>query len=162
MPGYDSLAARYGALPLFGFIPWVTHVRYLGVLLDRRLTFAKHLKTVRDRAAYYLGRLFHLLRSGSSLSVGNKLLIYKTCIRPVFCYASVAFAHCAESYLGLLQTLQNKFLRRSVNAPFYVRNVRLRVDLFMPSVANHMKRISTRYFVKAALSGNPLIKRAID
>jgi hypothetical protein len=141
-PGYAALTARVGVLSLFGrTIPWETHVRYLGVLLDRQLTLAKHIKTVRDRAVFYLTRLSHLLRPGSSLSVRNKLLLYKSCIRPVFSYASVAFAHCAKTHLGRLQTLQKKFLRRTVNAPGYVRNVRLHADLFMPSVHKHFKEI---------------------
>ena len=107
-------------------IPWARETKYLGVTLDYRLTFQKHVKIVRDRAAFFQGRLFHLIGKRSKMSLRNKLTIYKACIRPVMTYASVVFAHAPPSTLEPLQIIQNKFVRSALGAHWFQRNADLR------------------------------------
>lgn len=143
-------------------IPWRDDAKYLGVTLDKRLNFFKHIKTVRDRAAFFTGRLHCLLNSRSKLSLHNKLSLYKTCIRPVFSYASAVFAHASPYRLKPLQVLQNRILRRAVGAPWYVRNTNLHTDLRIPSVAEHFRTLSKSHFERAANSKNRLIRETVD
>lgn len=141
-------------------IPWEKTVKYLGVTLDRRMSFAPHVKRVRQTAAFYSSRLYHLVGRKSKMSLRNKLTIYKACIRPVMTYASPVFAHAAPSILRKLQTLQNKFLRAAADAPWYVRNVNLHRDLRIPTIAEFMKETSKRFFDKAVNHRNPLVVKA--
>ena len=64
-------------------IEWVDTTRYLGVNLDRRLTWSPHIGQVRKIAAQRLGIVVPLLNRKSDLSVRNGGLIYKQLIRPL-------------------------------------------------------------------------------
>lgn len=143
-------------------IPWANEVKYLGVVLDRRLLFRKHIQRVRNRAAFILGRLYTLLNKRSKLSLRNKLTIYKTCVRPILTYASVVFAHANSTALYQFQVLQNRFLRRAVGAPWYMRNLDLHYDLGLPTVAKFMKDASRRFFNNAPHHPNPLLRSAVN
>ena len=150
-------------IQMFGrTIPWTNRVKYLGVLLDKAMTFRPHIRKVRDTAAFVLGRLAPLLSKRSKMSLRHKVTIYKTCIRPIMTYASVTFAHAAASALSPLQTLQNRFMRKAVGAPWYMRNEDIHRDLNLPTLAQYMKSASKRYFDNAPHHPNPLVVQASD
>ncbi|TLO84139.1 hypothetical protein FEG28_18965, partial [Acinetobacter baumannii] len=138
-------------------IPWARKVKYLGVTLDASMTFRPHIKSVRDRAAFILGRLYPMICKRSKMSLRNKVTLYKTCIRPVMTYASVVFAHAARTHIDTLQSLQSRFCRLAVGAPWFVRNVDLHDDLGLESIRKYMKSASERYFDKAMRHDNRLI-----
>jgi len=50
---------------------WVDDTRFLGVTVDKRLTWSKHIDQVRKKAAKRLRRLVPLLNRRSSLSIRN-------------------------------------------------------------------------------------------
>jgi len=58
-------------------VPQPNAAKYLGVLLDRRLTFAKHVTDIRTRLRAKVAKHYWLLGSRSKLSLSNKLTIYK-------------------------------------------------------------------------------------
>ena len=79
-------------LTLFGVpIEWVDTTRYLGVTLDKRLTWSPHIDQVRRRTAQRMGMLGPLLNRKSDLSVSNGVLLYKQLIRPLMDYACPAW-----------------------------------------------------------------------
>lgn len=141
-------------------IPWERKVRYLGVMLDSGLTFGSHIKMVRDRAAFALGRLHCLLHKRSKLSLRNKIRIYTTCIRPIMTYASVVFAHAAKSHIHRLQVIQNRFMRNATGAPWFLRNENLHIDLGLPTIRQYLKQASVRYFDSAPIHPNQLVVSA--
>ena len=148
-------------ITMFGMpIPWEKQAKYLGVILDHQLTFGEHIKTVRSRAAFALGRLHYILNARSKLSLKCKLRIYTTCIRPIMTYACVVFAHAKSFRLHRMQTLQNRFLRKATGAPYYMRNENLHLDLKIPTIQQFMKRTSKRFFDSAVSHPNPLIVSA--
>jgi hypothetical protein len=66
-----------------GAIEWVDKTRYLGVTLDRRLTWSAHFDQVRKKAAQVKGVLGHFLdRSG--LSVRNGVLLFVQAAHPSY------------------------------------------------------------------------------
>ena len=141
-------------------IPWAKRAKYLGVILDRRLNFSEHIKTVRSRAAFALGRLHYILNARSKLSLKCKLRIYTACIRPIMTFACPVFAHTKPYHLHKMQTLQNRFLRKATGAPPYVRNEQLHVDLKIPTMMQYMKRLTKGFFDSAEKHPNPLISSA--
>jgi hypothetical protein len=73
---------------LFGEpIVWVDTACYLGVTLDRLLTWATHIDQVRKKASQRLGVLGALLNRRSGLSIRNGVLLYRQLIRPMMDYA---------------------------------------------------------------------------
>jgi len=63
-------------------INWVDTIRYLGVTLDKRLTWSPHIEQVSRRTAQRMGLLGYLLNRRSDLSIRNGVLLYKPLIRP--------------------------------------------------------------------------------
>jgi hypothetical protein len=61
-------------------------INYLGLHLDRRLTWHKHIFAKRKQLGITLIKMYWLLGRKSKLSTSNKLLIYKTILKPVWTY----------------------------------------------------------------------------
>jgi len=79
-------------------IPWSPHIRYLGLVLDSKLLFKKHLHTATCKATGAFLQLFPLLARGSTLSIPNKLTLYKLWYSP--------YTHIRRSSLEQYITLQ--------------------------------------------------------
>jgi len=73
---------------LFGEpIQWVDTTRYLGVNIDKDLTWSPHIDQVRKKTAQRIGMLGPFLNRKSDLSVRNGVLLYKQLICPFMDYA---------------------------------------------------------------------------
>ena len=106
---------------LFGeSIEWVNSTRYLGVTLDRRLSWSPHIDQIRRRTAQRMGMLGPVLNRKSDLSIRNGVLLYKQLIRPIMDYACPAWRSAARSHVRRLQVLQSKCLRIATGGPWYV------------------------------------------
>jgi hypothetical protein len=64
--------------------PQTEEVKYLGLHLDRRLTWHKHIFTKRKQLGIALTKMYWLLEHKSKLSINNKLIIYKTTHKPIW------------------------------------------------------------------------------
>ena len=98
-------------------IPWSPHIRYHGLVLDSKLLFTKHLHSVIHKATGTFLKLFPLLACDSTLSLPNKLTLYKLLIRPVLTYAALVWSNTSSSNYSQLQILQSKCLRVIGNYP---------------------------------------------
>jgi hypothetical protein len=97
-------------------IPFVNHVKYLGVIFDKRITWRLHLEMTEGKAFRTFVRIYSLLKS-EHLSANIKLTIHKALIRSVITYACPTWELAADTYLLKLQSPQNKFLRTVGNFP---------------------------------------------
>jgi hypothetical protein len=99
-------------------IQLVATTRYLGVTLDKRLTWSSHIEQVRKKTTQRMGMLGSLLNRKSYLSVRNGVLLYKQLIRPMMDYACPAWRSAARSHIRRLQVLHSKCLRLATGATF--------------------------------------------
>lgn len=94
-------------------VPMEKNVKYLGMHLDNKLTFKDHIEKSCTKALNCLKSVYPLIGPKSKLSVKNKLLIYKVCIRPKLTYACAVWKNAAKTNLAKLQIVQNKALKMS-------------------------------------------------
>ena len=64
-------------------ITWETSYKYLGIHLDSKLMWQKHISESLDKAEKAMFSLDNLLARKSRLSLKNKLLLYKSYTKPI-------------------------------------------------------------------------------
>lgn len=97
-------------------------VKYLGVILDTKLTYTKHIKNVKTKTYGAWRKIYSLTNPKSKLSLNNKLKIYKTLIRPIMLYAAPVWSNTNKTNIKTLQIIQNKFLRQITNSDPKTKN----------------------------------------
>jgi len=96
-------------------IPQAENTRYLGLHLDRRLNWRRHIFTKRKQLGIQLSKMCWMLGSKSQLSIESKLLLYKAILEPIWTYGVQLWGTAANSNIEIIQTFQNKYLRIIVN-----------------------------------------------
>jgi hypothetical protein len=81
-------------------------IKYLGLHLDRRLTWHKHIFTKRKQLGITLTKMYWLLGRKSKLSTSNKLLIYKAILKPVWTYGIQLWGMVSTSNTEILECFQ--------------------------------------------------------
>jgi hypothetical protein len=98
-------------------LPQEEDVKYIGLHLDRRLTWHKHIFTKWKQPGITLTKMYWLLGRKSKLPTSNKLLIYKTILKPIWSYGIKLWGTASTSNIGILERFQSKALCMTVDAP---------------------------------------------
>lgn len=144
------------------FLPQATEVKYLGIHLDRRLTWRSHIWNKRLSLNLKFRKLSWLLNKKSQLSTKNKLLVYKVVLKPVWTYGIQLWGTACDSNINILQRFQSKVLRNILRAPWYVNNNVLHRDTNIPSVREEITRFSLKYQLKLGNHPNHLALHLLD
>jgi len=99
-------------------IPSTQTVKYLGLTLDRRLTWAHHTRVKILQLNLRLRMLKTLLVNNKHTTALNmKLLMYKTLIKPIWTYGLQLWGNAKKSNINRIQAFQNIALRKLTNSP---------------------------------------------
>ena len=71
-------------------IPWSNSVKYLGLKMDKQLTWRSHIEKTLNRVRGTMKKLYPLTNRKSKMSLKNKLTLIKTIMRPALMYGSTA------------------------------------------------------------------------
>jgi hypothetical protein len=142
-------------------LPHEEDVKYLGLHLDRRLTWHKHIFAKKKQLGITLIKMYWLLGRKPKLSTSNKLLIYKTILKPIWTYGIQLWGTASISNIEILERFQSKALRMIVDAPWYVPNMVIRRDLQIPTVKEEICRYSSQYSARLSAHPNDLIVNLI-
>lgn len=143
-------------------LPQVNEVKYLGMHLDRRLTWKSHIWLKRQQLNLKFNKLNWLLLNRSKLSLENKLLIYKVILKPIWTYGIQLWGTSSVSNIEIIQRFQSKALRKIANAPWYVSNQTLHKDMKIPFVKEEITRFSENYLKKLEDHPNHLAVNLLD
>lgn len=161
-----TFALRRGDCPSINIdgnaIPKCDTVRYLGMVLDRRLTWKAHIKNKQQQLNIKTKRLYWLLGSRSQLNLQNKLKIYKAILKPVWTYGIQLWGTASNSNIDILERYQSKTLRLITNAPWYLTNKSIQRDLLMLPVREEVRKISDRYLERLSNHINPMAVSLLD
>jgi hypothetical protein len=138
-------------------LPCEGHVKYLGLNLDRKLTWQHHIFTKRKHLGVTLTKKNWLLGRKSQFSLSNKLLLYKTILKPIWTYGIQLWSTASTSNIEILERFQSKTLRMIVDAPWYVPNTLIRRDLQIPSVKEEISQHSSHYSARLTADPNDIL-----
>ena len=123
---------------------------------------AKHIFTTRKQLGLKLHCMYWIIERKSKLSLENKLLIYKTILKPIWTYGIPLWGTASNSNIEILQRFQNKVLRSIVNAPRYVPNTLLHTDLQIQTVKAEITNFRTKYQEKLITHPNELTPALLE
>lgn len=156
-PGMCPNVTLYGRI-----IPQASEVKYLGIHLDRRLTWKRHIQMKRKQLNIKFRRMYWLLGRTSSLSTENKLLLYKSILKPVWTYGVQLWGTAANSNVEILQRFQSKTLRTILNAPWYITNDMIHRDTGIKTVREVISDSSGKYLQRLDNHVNHLAINLLD
>jgi hypothetical protein len=102
-----------------------------------------------------------LLGRQSELSNFNKLLLYKTILKPIWTYGIQLWGTASTSNIEILERFQSKALRMIVATPWYVPNTLIQRDLHIPTVKEEICRYSSHYGDRLRKHPNNLVVNLI-
>jgi hypothetical protein len=137
-------------------LPREEDIKYLGLHLDKRLTWHKHIFAKRKQLGITLTKMYWLLGRKSKLSTSNKLLTYKTILKPIWTYRIELWGTASTSNIEILERFQLKTLHIRVEAPWYVPNTVMRRDFQTPTVKEEIRRYSSQYSARLSTHQNDL------
>ena len=93
----------------------VAHVKYLGIIVDNRLTWKEHVDYISKKIIRNFGAI---KRSRQCITVDSTIVLYRTLIEPYIRYCCNVWGSCGNALLHRLQTLQNRAVRVITNTSF--------------------------------------------
>lgn len=137
-------------------LPHQEDIKYLGMHLDRRLTWKKHIWTKRKQLGIKYTKMYWLIGKNSEMTPESKLLLYKAILKPIWTYGIQLWGSASVSNIEILQRFQSKVLRSIVGAPYYVPNTIIHRDLQIPTVKEEIMAVSKNYQQRLADHPNVL------
>jgi hypothetical protein len=106
--------------------------------------------------------MYWLLGRTPKLSTSNKLLIYKTILKPIWTYGIQFWGTVSTSNIEILERIQKKALRMIVDTPWYVSNTVILRDLQTPTVKQETSRYSSQYSARLSAHTNDLVVNLME
>ena len=120
-PNIRKIESQPDAPPSFSFsigdqdIEMITNTRYLGVQIDSKLDWDKHIDTIKTKANRALGLIKYSKKYLPS-DILNKM--YREIVEPHLSYCCSVWGCCNESKLDVLQKIQNRAARIVTSSPY--------------------------------------------
>jgi len=143
-------------------IPESPSVRYLGMHMDKKLTWREHTVKKRKQIALKFKQLYWLLGRNSPLSLENKVLVYKGAIKPIWTFGIELWGCTSNSSIAILQRCQSKILRSMADAPWYISNFTLHNDLGIPFIKDVLQERSTKHHDRLEVHPNALLQPLLE
>lgn len=138
-------------------IEWSPEIKYLGMILDKKLTFKNHCTYSNERAQKYIRILYPLINRKSTLNIHNKRLIIKCIFLPMLLYAGQVWGKCAPTHIKPLQITQNKLLKLIYNLPYYYSTELLHTNSNFLKIEHTLNNMLHKFESSCQHSDNPLI-----
>ena len=127
--------------------------RFLGVILDKKLSFRSHIKDLKTRCKQSLNALKIFSNPEWGGDTDTLLHLYRSLVRSKLDYASLVYGSARPSYLKMLDPVQNQGLRLALGAYRTSPIPSLQAEAYEPPLHLRRKQLSLQYALK--LSSNP-------
>lgn len=117
--------------------------KYLGIILDNKLSFKNHINYIITKISKKIG---YLRRIGHHLSSWTKMVIYKTIVQPHFDFCSTIFYQAFITDIDRLQKLQNRGMRTILKCNRYVP-IQIMLDALQWSNVREQIKFNSMIFI---------------
>jgi hypothetical protein len=138
-------------------IPWSDEVKYLGVLLDKKLLFRNHIQYSIEKTQKMFKIFYSILNRRSKMNVKNKIILYKVALRPILMYCCPIWSKCALTHRNKIQIIQNKFLKTILNLPWYFSTRELHELAKIETIDEFINKRTVQFINNCQFAENPLI-----
>lgn len=143
-------------------LPQTTTIKYLGIILDCRQTWKEHIRTKCNELTNKTRKLMILLGRKSKLNLENKLLVYKTILKPTWTYGIELLGTASNSNIEILQRYQNSILKLIAQAPWFTKNTEVHEYFQMPTIKQEIRTRSLKYCQKLPNHPNHLARALFE
>lgn len=109
-------------------LKWNKEIKYLGIILDEKLTFKNHINHINCRSRQVLHLIYPLICKKSNLNLDNKIKTIHSTVLPIILYGSEIWNIAKSYHTYKLQIVMNKALRIATDAPWFITNQQLREE----------------------------------
>lgn len=127
-------------------IQYTSLTKYLGLYLDPKLIFSKHITQVKNKTHAAISILYPLISCNSFVSEHNELNIYKICTIPLMVYACHLWSNTFVSNYKKLQILQNKCLRMIKDGNNKLTTTELHSKYNLPTIKDYVRTTAINFF----------------
>jgi len=132
----------------------------IGLLLDSKLLFTKHLQTVLHKATGTLLKIFPLFTRDSPLTILNKILLYKILLCSMITYVAPVWSSPSPTNYRYLQVYLSKCLHVIGDFPRCTPISNLHAHLQIIPIRQFIYHLAEKFFVSCLVHPNPLIHNA--
>ena len=140
-------------------IPNSDAAKYLGLIFDKRLTWAKRIRKIKIKLNKRLYSLRPILGKFSKLSLKTKIHIYNLLLKSIWLYRIQVWDTAKKSNIQKIQVFQSKILRLIVNASPYISNHTLHTDLRISKITKTVNLFYSKFRNRLHNHTNPHVKK---
>lgn len=137
-------------------------IKYLGVLLDTKLKFTKHIAAARARGLAACCSLQPIMCARSRLDRRNKLLLVKNVIRPIMTFAAPIWADASRSNIITLQRIQSRAIKTALGLPRRTSTAQIHNDTSIPLIEQFIADCRTKFQSSCESSDRPFLRKIAD
>jgi hypothetical protein len=135
--------------------------KYLGLHLDRRITWHKHIFVKRKQLGIILTKIYWLLGRKSKLSTNNKLLLHIAILKPIWTYGLQLWGTASTCNINIFRTFPVEDLAHNSGPTLLVPNTIISTELQISAVKEEIQRYSSQYSARLTAHPNDLIANLI-
>ena len=128
-------------------VEWGSEMKYLGVILDKRLTYRHHVRHCCNKIDAMIRLLYPYINRKSTLDPQIKVHLYRSYLLPIMTYAASVTGGMCVSHMRTLQVQQNKCLRMMMDISWsdFVSNGKLYQTCNVDNISNVIEKIRCRF-----------------
>lgn len=138
-------------------IEWSEHCRYLGIMLDKKLSFNTHISVTINKINRYIQILYPMISRKSELSKDNKIILFKSVFQSILLYGAPVWGDCAKTHKLKLQRCQNKVLKIMLDLPRCHSTHRLHELVNINFLNLNIQIYKDKFYRNCSLSDNELV-----
>ncbi|GFU90600.1 RNA-directed DNA polymerase from mobile element jockey [Trichonephila clavipes] len=138
-------------------IDWTFETKYLGLILNDKLTYSSHFKEITKKYWKKLYSLNDIIGRKSKLSLKNRLFVYKQYVRPLLLYGCAIWGSAGYVHIDNLQRLQNKALRTIARVPRFLPRYILHEELRVEPIHTIIAELASNFHSSIPYHNNATI-----